>query len=271
MFTKKRIIITIISAVLVAALAVGAVFIVGGLPETPQRPKQLYKKEYVKEGMPDITFKFNGKDIVFKYKYTTMNPFDAQYSLDGSVPYSVTDRYESEDRGLAKKYEGEDTFYYIHTSFDDSKPGVTLGEIEETAVNAVNSSDFGISVSKDMIERLEETADSKNLFKYPQIKFEMDDKTVRVFIDSAGKVYSIGVSKKFNSDGISEKRKAVAKAKLDKRIAELKETDEKGEWVLESTYYHEMNGKPYVSYTMMHYLDPETTDACMAFTFYCQV
>lgn len=268
MFTKKKGIIITAIVLLIAILSAGTVFAVDYVSS---KPKQLYKKEYVKEGMPDITFKFNGEDIVFKYVDTTMNPFDAQYSLDGSVPYSVTDRYESEDRGLAMKYEDEETFYYVDTLRNRSKNGATLAELEQTALEAVNSSDFGISVSPDMIKRSEESADSKKLLTHSQIKFEMDDKTVSAFTDSSGSVYCIGVSKKFNSDGISEKRKAAAKAKLDNRIAELKETDEKGEWVLEDTYYHEMNGKPYVSYTMMHYLDPETTDACMAFTFYCQV
>ena len=75
------------------------------------------------------------------------------------------------------------------------------------------------TVSRDMIKRSDETADSKKLFKNRYVEFEMEDKFVNVRIDSTGKVCSIGVPEKFNSDGISEKRKAAAKAKLDKRIA----------------------------------------------------
>ena len=143
--------------------------------------------------------------------------------------------------------------------------------MESIACNAVNSSGFGVTVSRNMIQKPSKGEDSKKLVSYAHTQFEMPDKYVDVYTDTTGKAYAMSVSKKYNSDGISEKRKAAARAKLDKHIAKLKETDEKGEWVLEDTYYHEMNGKPYVSYTMMHYLDPETTGACMAFTFYCQV
>ncbi len=125
MFNKKRIII-LVAIALVTVLSLGAVFIVGVLPETPQRPKQLYKKVYVKEGMPDITFKFNGEDIVFKYVRTTMYPFDAQYSLDGTVPYTVKDRYKSEDGIIAEKYDDEETLSYVSASSDKTQKKLRL-------------------------------------------------------------------------------------------------------------------------------------------------
>jgi len=292
MFNKKRIII-LVAIALVTVLSLGAVFIVGGLPETPQRPKQLYKKVYVKEGMSDITFKFNGEDIVFKYDHTEKNPMDREMNIDGKDVLIITDHYKSEDGASAIKYEDKDTFHYVFTS-GPSKPQRKLSDeqVEKIAYAAINSSDFGIKATLDpekaaAYEKLETLGEEEPYLipnengTYTQVMKDFDktievgEKSVSVYLDYSGSVRSISVRENANAK-VTEEQKRKAQEKFDNFIKKkFKNSNAKIE--VEEANYQEISGKIYAFFSTTYYPAPgndnpaSATGAHSVYSFFCEV
>ena len=288
MFNKKRIII-LVAIALVTVLSLGAVFVVGGLHETPQRPKQLYKKEYVKEGMPDITFKFNGEDIVFSYDHTENVPMGKERNLDGKEVYITTDHYVSENGYEAKKFPDADKFISINlTNVDTYKnekelsQSIAEAQIKRIVRDAVNSSDFAINLDEKTTSEL--IIDTKTVTYFKDDGSELvfikgysarvvtDDYSLTVSLDSSGKPYFATTT--FNSNP-SEKSKKAAQAKFDNWLTEKR--SEGGKYVVGEIAYESRGSKDFAFFTVTYYPDPQSdnptpeTDACSVYSFFCEV
>lgn len=284
MFTKKRIIIAVISAVLVAALAVGAVFIAGGSTAKP-----IVKEEYVKKGMPDITFKFNGENIVFSYDHTENVPMGKERNLDGKEVYITTDHYVSENGYEAKKFPDADKFISIKlTNVDlyknekELSQSIAEAQIKRIVRDAVNSSDFAINLDEKTTSELRIDTETVTYFKDDgselvfikgySARVATDDYSLTVSLDSSGKPYFATTT--FNSNP-SEKSKKAAQAKFDNWLTEKR--SEGGKYVVEDVCYESRGNKNYAFFMFTYYPYAQSdnptpeTDAHSVYTVFCEL
>ena len=269
MFTKKRIIIAIISAVLVAALAVGAVFIVGGSSKDDR------VTEYQKRKVAPVTAKLNGEDVSFTYDHSKKYKLSLDYASGAKQEYQVQDYYVSEQGYTLIKYEDADGFLGLMTNDyevnDDPSLALSEDEIKEIAYEMASRSDLtleGLSKTKtDIIDR--GTA-------YDVI-FTCDYGEVLVYIHQSGKIFAIKVTHDY-SNKISGERKEAAREKMEAHVAqEVLKLYPDAKYFVEEEKYELEGTKVYAKFHIVYYPHPQSdnptpeTDACGAVGFKCEV
>lgn len=279
MFTKKKIIISAVSILLIAAVATGAILIASG-----GSAKVIVKEKYIKEGMPDITFKFNGEDILFSYDHTENVPMEKGRNLDGKEVYITTDHYVSKNGARATKYEDSDTFYFVCLdNSEETERIITDDEILKTACDAVNSSDFKVKADLSKSNRNNTVSTSyktattaegkeiKTVQKY-NARIRQESESIAVHMDACGKPYLISVTLAANAD---EKSKEVAQEKFDSWLA--KKRSEGGKYVVEDVCYESRGNKNYAFFMFTYYPYAQSdnptpeTDAHSVYTVFCEL
>ena len=339
MFTKKRIIIAVISAVLVAALAVGAVFIASGVTKTPTEnvtggeaanangntltgektelsigyeeengtdktipdskeeasvsdslssqssmlieggTEGIYKEtadEYklpenytdttvlksVKQNMPDVKIKINGKYVSFSYDYTEKRLISG-YNLNDNQAYITKDYYVSPEGYIVNKYEDDNGFRYFsvndYSEIKDAKLSDNqILELAEKAVEESYISTKGILNSKSTIR--------KNNGRY-YVEFTTDTEEVSVTLGADGSLRVISVSKYVSPNELND-RKEIARKKMNAVIEEKNKKNQKEKWVVEEEKFSIWGSKTYARFAVFHYLE---NGASMGYSYFCEL
>ncbi len=262
MFTKKRIIITVISAVLVAALAVGAVFIAGGLSEKKR------VTEFEKNDKTSVTLKVNGKDMTFEYDHSEKRENAIIYNADGETTDINQDFFLSQEGYKLTKFEGAGSFFAL--SLKDYTPKITPEiseqEASDLAYEIASNTDI---VPDELLSGSELTRDVRRRYSVYDVTFANDKGSVHVSLELSGKLMSLRIQER-DTSRIPKSKKAEALAMVKEFIEERNAVSE-GLHVLDTEEYIMAGDKLIALYGIIHYSDPSDppnpmTDPRMAYT-----
>ncbi len=255
MFTKKKgIIITVISAVLVAALAVGAVFIAGGLSEKKR------VTEFEKNDITSVTLKVNGKDMTFEYDSSKKYADAVTTNSKGESIDINQDFFISQEGYKLTKHEGADTFYSVSSTDYTPRltPKITSQEASDLAYEIASNTDIvpnellsgGSKLTRDVRET-EITYD---------VTFTNDKGSVYVSMDLSGRLLMLTIIER-NTSRIPNDKKKEALAMVEDLIEE-KNAASDGLHVLNNEEYRVVGDKLIALYGIIYYPDPssETPD-----------
>ena len=269
MFTKKRIIITVISAVLVAALAVGAVFIVGGSSKDDR------VTEYQKRKVAPVTVKLNGEDVSFAYDHSKKYKLSLDYASGAKQEYQVQDYYVSEQGYSLVKYEDADGYFALLTNdyTIETDPALALSEdeITEIAYEIALKSD----ITLDGVSKIRKNI--RSVGGMHDVTFTTDEGEVLVVLDLSGRFMMLSVTHDY-SNKISEERKEAARVKMEAHVAqEVLKFYPDAKYFVEEEKYELEGTKVYAKFHIVYYPHPQSdnptpeTDACGAVGFTCEV
>lgn len=262
MFTKKRIIITVISAVLVAALAVGAVFIVGGLSEKKR------VTEFEKNDKTSVTLKVNGKDMTFEYDPSEKRENAIIYNADGETTDINQDFFLSQEGYKLTKFEGADSFFAL--SLKDYTPKITPEiseqEASDLAYEIASNTDI---VPDELLSGSKLTRDVRRRYSVYDVTFSNDKGSVHVSLELSGELISLRIQER-DTSRIPKSKKAEALAMVKEFIEERNAVSE-GLHVLDTEEYIMAGDRLIALYGIIHYSDPSDppnpmTDPHMAYT-----
>ena len=253
MFTKKRIIITVISAVLVAALAVGAVFIAGGLSEKKR------VTEFEKNDKTSVTLKVNGKDMTFEYDHSEKCKNAMIYNADGETTDINQDFFLSQEGYKLTKFEGADIFFALYLKDYTPKitPEISAQEASDLAYEIASNTDI---VPNELLSGSELTRDVRRSNSVYNITFANDKGSVHVSLELSGELISLRIKER-NTSRIPKDKKKEALALVEKFIEERNAASD-GLHVLNNEEYRVVGDKLIALYGIIYYPDPssETPD-----------
>lgn len=275
MTAKKKVLLSIAIA-LAAVLAVGVVLTANGTvkifdsnPERASDPNKAWSSddvtsnstEFVKEGMPDLTYRIDGKPMVFSYVKSTRTERPLQG--DGDMSRIVVDYYDSAEGYSVVKHEGVD---YL-SSFSANDYSSPIGNGERTPLKAEQAEQRIRQVLKNSDIGLGDLSDAEisiNCEYYGKAVCSKGE--VYVDINLLGDLRFFSV-KRFAD--ISQKRKAAVREKIDAKIAELENEEPQARYELYSEEFILLGDEVQATYTVLFYPDKDS-DAHSAYQ-YCYI
>lgn len=230
---KSLIIVTI---VLIGAIVLGATFVVSGRmsikdpnPERASDPDKEWignneapnNYDFVKENVQDVTYRIDGKDMVFTYVKSTCTEFDKEFCLDENMGSIVVDYYDSAEGYTVTKYEGKDRLIGFFTNDystprgDENSTLLAKDQVRGRAEQIIENSDMDISGAKNAEYAIRDEY-------WVTVTFPKE--IVYMNVDILGSLRNFSI-RRFAD--ITEERKQAAREKLRERIEELKKEKEK--------------------------------------------
>ena len=255
----------IVSIAVIAAIALGTTLVVSGRmsikdpdPERASDPNKEWigdneapnNYDFVKENMQDVTYRIDGKDMVFAYVKSTCSGFDKELCLDENMEPLVTDYYDSAEGYTVVKYEGSERingFYtndYSPVRGDENTEFVGGGAIKERALEIITGSDTDMQG----LESAKVAWDDQGT-NY-SVTLTCESGRVHMYMATDGALQSFSLTR---SSTASEERKEAAREKLRDRIEELEKANPQLKYNFEEEEFFMLGDENYAMFTVTCY------------------
>ena len=226
----------IVVLAVIGAIVLGATLVVSGRmsikdpnPERASDPNKSWigdneapnNYDFVKENVQDVTYRIDGKNMVFTYVKSTCTEFDKEFCLDENMGSIVVDYYDSAEGYTVTKYEGKDRLIGFFTNDystprgDENSTILTEDQVQNRAMQIIENSDMDIKG----LQNAEFSINDEYLVTVVSPK-----ESIYIHIDVLGRLRSFSIR---HFADVSEERKEAAREKLRERIEELKKEKEK--------------------------------------------
>ena len=222
----------------------------------------------VKDNIPAVTYRINGKDKTFSYSDSTLYIVSAEMNFDGEqIEFTVDHYYIKKDGSVARSFggTGELMEYYASDSAAGSGEPISEDEAAEIAKAVLLNTDLPFSTLENVT--VMNLVSTKRTY---EISFSFAGGSADIVLKKAGGGLKSIILYKDYSAALSQERKAAARERLDKKIEEYKNSNPGVRVVVNSTRYDELGNKIYAIFDLEYFPNPNS-EAYERYEFYCAV